>query len=63
MFGTPTPLVHDFDKMDSYIKKLDLKLVHSKLKYTLEIYSEILSHTIDPHIIGLIIDNLISLRS
>ena len=35
MFGTPSPLVHDFDKMASYISKLGLKLMHSKVKFTL----------------------------
>ncbi len=39
MFGTPSPLVDDFERMKNYLGKLDLKLMHAQLRHTLDVYS------------------------
>lgn len=63
MFGEPSSIINDFPTMSRYINKLRTKIVNNKLRYLLKIYAKILRLTIDPRIIDLLINNLITLRA
>ena len=63
MFGEPSSIINDFPTMSRYINKLRTKIVNNKLRYLLKIYAKILRLTIEPRIIDLLINNLITLRA